>query len=180
MPELLLGAGSNHDRKIGVPNSGPWQDLVTLDFNEHHKPDILWDLNNLPLPFEDNTFDSVSAFDVMEHIGKQGDWRFFFDQYSDIWRILKFGGVFCGVSPHPESPWCFGDPGHTRVISPQNLIFLNQIEYRQVGKTPMTDYRFWYKADFDLIHAGIHEDKQFSWILRAVKPSRIDAGLGKS
>ncbi len=67
------------------------------------------------------------------------------------------------------------DPGHVRAIGPEMLTFLVQPEYtRQVGISPMTDYRFIYKADFDVFHAHVDEaTKQFYYILRAVKPSRI-------
>lgn len=171
MADLLLGAGRNRERKLS-PDGKPWTDLVTLDFNLDHSPDVIWDLSNIPLPFEDNSFDSVSAFDVMEHIGQQGDWRFFFAQWSDIWRILKPGGHFCGISPHWTSPWSWGDPGHTRIVGPECLIFLSQPSYAQVGQTAMTDYRFVYKADFDVTHAEVKQGS-FSYILRAVKPSRI-------
>jgi SAM-dependent methyltransferase len=177
MPELLLGSGSNHARKVGLKGAGDFDrdDLLTLDFNKDHEPDVVWDLNDIPLPFPEKYFDTVNAFDVLEHVGKQGDWRFFFDQWSDIWRILKPDGVFCGLSPHPKSDWVFADPGHTRVLSPEMLIYLHQPSYtQQVGKTAMTDYRFIYKADFEPVHIKVHEDGQFSWILRAVKPSRIE------
>jgi len=108
----------------------------------------------------------------MEHVGRQGDWRFFFDQWADFWRMLKPGGVFCGISPAPNSPWAWGDPGHTRIISPECLIFLSQPQYAQVGRSPMTDYRFCYAADFDVVHAAIENGKQFHYVLQAVKPAR--------
>ena len=168
--DLLLGAGKNRQRKFGPKKD--WDKLITLDMNEAHKPDVVWNLEHLPLPFEDNQFDSVSAFDVMEHIGQQGDWKFFFRQWSDIWRILKPGGHFCGISPDIESRWAWGDPGHSRVVIPESLIFLSQPEYDQVGISAMTDYRFCYKADFERVHLEI-KDGLFFYMLQAVKPSRI-------
>jgi hypothetical protein len=108
----------------------------------------------------------------LEHVGAQGDWRFFFAQWSDFWRLLRPGGVFIGTCPALDSPWLWGDPSHTRAIAPESLIFLSQPAYEQVGKSPMSDFRFIYKADFDLIHSQT-SGHRFEFVLEAVKPSRV-------
>lgn len=172
--ELLIGAGSNHTRQMNIVG-GPreWRDLVTLDFNADHKPDVLHDLTKFPYPFPDDHFDEIHAYEVLEHMGGPGDWKFFFDQWAEFYRILKHGGVFFGHSPHHASPWAWGDPGHTRVVTIESLIFLNQQAYtEQVGNTAMTDYRFYYRADFEINHSELREETIY-FILTAIKPSRI-------
>jgi SAM-dependent methyltransferase len=171
--ELLLGSGNSWTKKIARDGDSDWRGLVTLDINPDCKPDIIWDLNDLPLPLEDNTCDEIHAYDVLEHCGTVGDWRFFLNQWSDFWRILKPGGHFFCIAPHYTSPWAFGDPGHTRVITLESLVFLSQPEYsKQVGITPMTDYRHWYKADFELVHQAVTPEKQIHFVLEAKKPAR--------
>lgn len=142
--------------------------------NPDHNPDKVWNLNNLPLPFEANSFDSISAFDVLEHCGGVGDWRFFFAQWTDFWRVLRAGGKFYGISPDAESRWAHGDPGHTRILCPEQLLYLRQPTYdEQVGITAITDYRFVYQADFDVRHLKVDPaTMQFEFVLQAVKPSR--------
>lgn len=147
--ELLIGCGARRTKLLAPEGAETWTDLVTLDINPDHKPDVVHDLTVLPLPFADDTFDEIHAYEVLEHTGQQGDWRFFFAQFTEFWRILKPGGHLLGSSPAMTSRWAWGEPGHTRIVSHELLTFLSQAEYaRQVGNGAMTDYRFVYKADF--------------------------------
>lgn len=168
--DLLIGAGTRRDGLFGAP----WTTPMTLDINPDHKPDCVWDLNKRPLPFDDNSFDRIGAFEVIEHLGQQGDYRTWFAEWEEWWRILKPGGLFIGTSPHYTSPWSWMDPGHTRAMGPEMMTFLVQPEYdKQVGKTPMSDYRFCYKADFDAVHLAVdRNDATFAYVMKAVKPSR--------
>lgn len=169
MPELLIGCGRARMKKLCEDNNSAWTELTTLDINEAHEPDVVWDLENLPLPFDACRFDEVHAYDVLEHTGRQGDWKFFFAQWDEFWRILKPGGVFFGISPMPLSPWAWGDPGHTRIIGKECLVYLDRNNYEQVGKSPMTDYRPWYNGDFEIIHSEYNKHGQHSYALRARK-----------
>ena len=161
--ELLIGSGYRRFRimdEMGIrnlstmKNDGEWNNLTTLDIDPNCKPDVIHDLNMFPYPFEDNTFDEIHAYDMMQHIGRQGDIHTFFKQFSELQRILKPNGyVFIGC-PKINSIWVWSDPGHCRYIGPNTLQFLSQDYYERerVNKTPATDYRYIWKGDFKIIY----------------------------
>jgi hypothetical protein len=175
LKQLLIGCGSSRRKKLWTTGTEQWDGLVTLDNNPDHNPDVLWDLNRIELPFDEGIFDEVHAYDVLEHTGQQGDYKFFFKQWTEFWRILKPGGLFFGIAPSRNSVWALGDPSHTRIIQKENFIFLHQPSYADVGKNPISDFRSIYKADFDI--ANISDDgERLIFALQAVKPARLNHG----
>lgn len=173
MTELMIGCGSRRVKDVWIGKNTEWSDLRTLDINADHGPDVVHDLNDIPLPFPDDCFDEIHAYEVLEHVGRQGDYKFFFAQFADFWRMLKPHGHLCGSVPPPMSPWAWGDPSHTRVLSRESFTFLDQSEYtKQVGKTALSDFRYLYEADFALVFERMTDHRYF-FALRAIKPSRI-------
>lgn len=170
--ELIIGSGSSRDKRFNTGGTNIFDDPIFLDYNADHKPDIVWNLMDMPLPFEDNTFDEIHAYEVLEHTGAQGDYLFFFRQFSEFWRILKPNGMIYATCPSRFSPWAYGDPSHTRVLQKEMLMFLDQEQYHaQVGKTSMSDFRWIYKADF--VPRMIDEnEEQFVFGIEAQKPAR--------
>ncbi len=169
--ELLIGCG-NSRTKLFAQDDKPaeWSNLITLDIDPNCSPDVLHDLTEFPYPFSDNEFDEIHAYEVLEHTGQQGDWVFFFTQFEEFHRVLKPNGYLFGTVPHWLSIWAWGDPGHTRIINNGTLVFLSQKEYsKQVGKKPMTDYRHYYKADFDIEMSEQTEDGKYIFALKAIK-----------
>lgn len=172
MPELLIGCGTRREKLLiidGMPDT--WTDLHTLDIDPNLKPapNFVHDLEDLPLPFDDNVFDEIHAYEVLEHTGQQGDWRFFFNQMYEFWRILKPGGFLCGTCPMWDGKWAWGDPGHKRIIHATSLVFLSQLEYKvQVGNGAMTDYRDYWDGDFECV-ALKESGETFGFVMKAVK-----------
>lgn len=172
MSELLIGCGNSRRKKLTLDDCWEWSDLTTIDHDPHCGADVVHDLDVLPWPFEDNTFDEVGAYEVLEHLGQQGDFRSFFAHFGEIYRVLKPGGVLLATVPAWDDVWAWADPSHRRVIAPATLVFLDRTQYaRQVGKTAMTDFRWLWKGDFEPLDAQT-EGGCFKFALRAHKPVR--------
>ena len=140
---LLLGAGTNREKRLIPPGStGEWGDLTTVDLQD---ADIIHDLNIFPYylhsPHHDELYDEIHAYEILEHLGTQGDFKFFFEQFNQLHHWLKPGGYLCLSVPKPESIWAFGDPGHTRILPYTVFKYLTKSFYDQLGKTSCTDYR---------------------------------------
>lgn len=167
MPSLLIGCGNDRTKKVALPGATSWTgDLVTVDMNPDCGADFVHDLEVRPLPFDDEAFDEIAAYDVLEHIGKQGDWRGFFDEFSEYWRILKPGGIF-GILVPIGADW-HADPGHTRFFDSNWFRFLDQNWYADAlaRGQQVTDYRWFWKRDFETVVMQAVDNHHLATILR--------------
>ena len=77
-----------------------------------------------PIPFADDFFGSVSAYDFLEHVPRQlidprsGVLRNpFVELMSEIWRVLAPGGRLLASTPAYPRPEAFQDPTHVNIIT---------------------------------------------------------------
>ena len=102
----------------------PAKNVVNLDKFDCCKPDVQWDLEKVPLPFDDESFDYVIANHVMEHIH---NW---WELFKDCSRILKVGGVMDIFVPGMGSDSQLGYRDHVSFISPQSFYGVAGNNYR--------------------------------------------------
>ena len=84
-----------------------------------------------PIPFEDSYFDSVSAYDFLEHVPRAAITgnvtRFpFIDVMNEVWRVLKNGGLFYASTPAYPHPAAFQDPTHVNIITRETHIYFTE------------------------------------------------------
>jgi hypothetical protein len=177
--ELLLGCGHSRVKRVIVdPAHDDWSNLTTVDYMRACKPDVIADLRYkdwaimFPGRWSDaDQYDEIHAYEVLEHLGFQGSIIDFFASFYNCWRLLKPGGYLAATVPCLTSSWLWGDPGHTRVVSKESLIFLSRDAYGQLGMTSMSDYRADWDGDFETVRADIVGDTLI-FVLRAIKPTR--------
>lgn len=117
---MKLNIGCGHDVKQG------W---VNLDISPIEGVDVVHDLSDLPLPFEDNTFDYILCMDVLEHLE-------YIPVLKDLHRILKPSGTIKIQVPHFTSRYSFGDPTHRKLFS------IMTFEFFVKGNKHLRDYYF--------------------------------------
>ena len=99
------------------------------------------DLAIQPIPYPDECFDFVTAYDFLEHIPRLlyvPHRRYpFVELMSEIYRVMKVGGKFLSSTPaFPHAP-AFQDPTHVNIITP-----LTFAEYFDDEKTWAKMYGF--------------------------------------
>lgn len=97
MSEQKLNLGSGEDYKEGFVNVD-WQPLT--------KADVEHNLNVFPYPFEDNSFDYIEAFHVLEHLDRP------FNVMKELHRILKPGGKLVVKVPHFSRGFTHAEHAH--------------------------------------------------------------------
>lgn len=90
-----------------------------------------------PIPYPDSHFDSVSAYDFLEHVprvsvdhARKTTTFPFVDLMSEVWRVLRPGGLFYAVTPAYPHTNAFVDPTHVNYLTVRSSRYF-------VGPKPM-------------------------------------------
>jgi len=103
-----------------------------IDVNPNTDADVIHDLDVLPYPFADDTFDLVIAHHVLEHLERP------LDVLGELHRICRPGARVYIVTPHFSSPTSWADPTHRHHFSSRSF------DYLVAG----TEYDFYSSARF--------------------------------
>ena len=116
------------DIGCGVSPKNPFEAkiLYGIDIRENIEKNIKYaDLNIEKIPYPDEYFDYITAFDFLEHVPRiiyLPERRFpFVELMNEIHRTLKPNGIFLSHTPiHPFSP-AFRDPTHVNIITEETF-----------------------------------------------------------
>lgn len=145
---LDLGCGSRphnpyrSDELHGVDIAPPATDLPLAGFRQAN-------LSVEAIPYPDDHFDSVSAYDFIEHVPRvlptadgRGTRFPFIELMNEVWRVLAPDGLFYALTPAYPHPAAFQDPTHV------NIITVNTHTYFTRPQTAARMYGF--VGDFDV------------------------------
>jgi SAM-dependent methyltransferase len=118
-----------------VPRNPHHRDeLYGVDIAPRHAPGqytiMQGNLSVDAIPFPDNHFDSVSAFDFFEHVPRvlptangQGTRFPFIELMNEVSRVLRPGGLLYAITPCYPAREAFQDPTHVNIISEKTHLY---------------------------------------------------------
>lgn len=125
-------------------------DIRSWDINENVKKCTM---GTEPVPFNENHFDFVTAYDVLEHIPRAANKEEltifpFVSAMNEIWRVLKVGGVFYSETPCYPMKEAFQDPTHVNIMTEDTLrLYFSEKTWARI---------YGFVGSFDLLAEGWH------------------------
>jgi len=129
---LDIGCGSSPRNPFNC------DELYGVDIIKQQSTDFNYQQCNVileKLPFNDSSFDSVSAFDFLEHIPRlsviNNETQFpFINFMNEAYRVLKPDGVFYAITPCYPCVEAFVDPTHVNFITKKTHRYFSAPKHR--------------------------------------------------
>ncbi|HVS62087.1 MAG TPA: methyltransferase domain-containing protein [Thermoanaerobaculia bacterium] len=115
------------------------QDWLTVDIRSHVRPDLVWDLDQLPYPLPEHHYDLILAHDVIEHL------RAPLRALEEAHRLLRPDGRIEITTPHFSCSNSFTDPTHLHHLGYYSFDYF----------TDESPWSFYSEARFEIEHRNI-------------------------
>jgi len=133
--------------------------VVNVDAYDNCSPDLTWDLNKTPYPFDDGSFDLILANHIFEHLP---NW---WDAFSECARILRENGHMEVWLPGNGSDSILGFRDHCNVINHCSF-YGTHGTYRGAGNAWAEDALYSHANWLKLVHNYYRPEKKW-WITYA-------------
>lgn len=97
---------------------------VNVDAFPGCEPDLIWDLERTPWPFDDDSVGLIHANHVLEHLGQARET--FFAIVKELYRVVRHGGELRINVPHPLHMNYLTDPTHVRCFTTDTFRMLSR------------------------------------------------------
>jgi len=163
----VLGECSALDIGSGPKPRNPFNATTSFgaDIRANEPCNVVYsDLTTGKLPFENDYFEYVTAFDVLEHIPRvvQVDNKTAFPfvlLMNEIFRVLKPGGIFFNYQPCYPAKEAFQDPTHVNIMTEDTLeLYFCQRAWARI---------YGYEGSFTLLEDGWVGGKYFSFLKKS-------------
>jgi hypothetical protein len=141
--KLNMGCGNNK-----------FPGFVNVDQAPECSPDVIWNLEDFPWPWDENSIDEVLFHHSLEHLGESP--RMFLQIMKELYRICRNGATIQVNVPHPRHDNFLNDPTHVRPISPQMLSLFDRAlnEHWQRTNSANSPLAVYTGVDFSIKHVN--------------------------
>lgn len=143
-----------------------------LNVDRTGEVDLIWDLEQLPWPWPDNSVAEVRLIHVLEHLG--GTPASFCNIIQELYRVCQRQAAVLIIVPHHRHDSFYADPTHVRPITEETIRLLSRcynLECRSRGFANSCLALDW-QVDFELKDMRYHFDPRWQQRL-------ADGGISK-
>ena len=121
-----------------------------INVDKFGEPDLCFDLETFPYPWENNSVVEISMHHVLEHLGQQP--KVYLKIVQELYRICQPEAKIHIIVPHHRSDRFFHDPTHVRPITPVGLSMFSKRLNREwhAQKKAFTLLALYLDVDFEL------------------------------
>lgn len=138
-------------------------------FDDHHNvdytticnPDEVVDLESLPWPWEDNSFDEIYAKDILEHLGQNP--REFIAIIKEMYRVSRPMAIWKVIVPHWRCDIAITDPTHVRLITDKTFHLFDQKSNADTFKKQLSESMLGVQTGIDLETVAVDFDILDMW-----------------
>lgn len=159
---MKINIGSGYKR---YPN------FINIDSDPNCKPDHLVSLETDPLPFPDNSVDSVIAHHILEHMGDG-----YFHLLKELYRVCKHGAIIDIRVPHPNHEIFLNDPTHKRPITVDGLrLFSKQFNNLEIQRNGTSStLGIMHNVDFEIINYEFIHDPYYDELKKTLPRPQLE------
>ena len=146
--KLNLGCGENHVNGY-------------VNVDQHGAPDVRFNLEEFPWPWDDNSAEEVLMVHVLEHLGQTAE--SYLKIIQEIYRICAPMAQIRIIVPHHRHEYFYSDPTHVRPITTQGMmLFCQRINRKWIDEgSSNSPLGIYYNVDFEIVGAKLTPSEHF-------------------
>ena len=136
-------------------------DHWNVDSESKCNPDQVMDLETTPWPYEDDSFERITAHHILEHLGQ--DPKVFLSILKEMYRVSSDGAEWHIAVPHHRCDVAWDDFTHVRMITAKTFKMFDQKHNYEIIERGFGESTFGIHNNMDLEVVDVNYDIVSFW-----------------